>query len=50
MFDLINLPEEEEFIRSALIGNVIRLSMVMVYTQYNNYFYRILKELMSFKK
>lgn len=27
MFDLINLPEEEEFIRSALIGNVIRLSM-----------------------
>jgi len=28
MFDLVNLPEEEEFIRSALLGNVKVLSMV----------------------
>lgn len=27
MFDLVNLPEEEEFIRNALIGNVLVLSM-----------------------
>lgn len=26
MFDLVNLPEEEEFIKNALIGNVIKLS------------------------
>jgi hypothetical protein len=26
MFELVNLPEEEDFIREALIGNVIRLS------------------------
>lgn len=26
MFELVNLPEEEDFIRDALIGNVIRLS------------------------
>jgi hypothetical protein len=26
MFDLVNLPEEEDFIRNALLGNVIRLS------------------------
>lgn len=40
MFDLINLPEEEEFIRNALIGNVIRLSMVNIkifISKYSNY-------------
>jgi len=26
MFDLVNLPEEEDFIRSSLIGNVITLA------------------------
>ena len=26
MIDLVNLPEEEDFIRNALIGNVVRLS------------------------
>ena len=26
MFELVNLPEEEDFIRDALIGNVIKLS------------------------
>lgn len=26
MIDLVNLPEEEEFIRNALIGNVVFLS------------------------
>lgn len=26
MFELVNLSEEEDFIREALIGNVIRLS------------------------
>ena len=26
MFDLVNLPEEEDYIRSALIGNVIILA------------------------
>jgi hypothetical protein len=26
MFELVNLPEEEDFIRDALMGNVIRLS------------------------
>lgn len=30
MFDLVNLPEEEEFIRNALIGNVLVLSMVRI--------------------
>lgn len=29
MFDLVNLPEEEDFIRTALIGNVIYLSKVI---------------------
>ena len=29
MFDLVNLPEEEDFIRSALIGNIITLSLVI---------------------
>ena len=28
MFDLVNLPEEEDCIRNALSGNVITLSMV----------------------
>ena len=28
MFDLVNLPEEEDFIRSALIGNIVTLSLV----------------------
>jgi hypothetical protein len=26
MFELVNLPEEEDFIREALIGNVLKLS------------------------
>lgn len=26
MFELVNLPDEEEFIRNALIGNIVRLS------------------------
>lgn len=26
MFDLVNLPEEEDYIREALVGNVIKLS------------------------
>jgi hypothetical protein len=26
MFELVNLPEEEDFIRDALMGNVIKLS------------------------
>jgi hypothetical protein len=30
MFDLVNLPEEEDFIRNALIGNVKNLSMVKI--------------------
>lgn len=28
MFDLVNLPEEEDFIRSSLIGKVVELSLV----------------------
>lgn len=28
MFELVNLPEEEDFIRDALIGNVLKLSKV----------------------
>lgn len=28
MFDLVNLPEEEEFIQSALQGSIKNLSMV----------------------
>jgi len=28
MFELVNLPEEEDFIREALVGNVIKLSKV----------------------
>jgi hypothetical protein len=26
MFELVNLPEEEDFIRAALVGNIIRLA------------------------
>ena len=26
MFDLVNLPEEEDYIRSALIGNIMILA------------------------
>jgi hypothetical protein len=26
MFDLVNLPEEEEYIKSSLIGSVIHLA------------------------
>jgi hypothetical protein len=26
MFDLVNLPEEEEYIKAALIGSVIHLA------------------------
>jgi hypothetical protein len=29
MFELVNLPEEEEFIRNALVGNIVRLSKVI---------------------
>lgn len=29
MFDLVNLHEEEEFIRNALIGNIYFLSLVL---------------------
>jgi len=27
MFDLINLPEEQQFIKSAIAGNVVNLSL-----------------------
>jgi hypothetical protein len=30
MFDLVNLPEEEDFIRDALIGNVLKLAKVSI--------------------
>jgi len=26
MFDLVNLPEEEDYIRASLIGNVVTLA------------------------
>jgi hypothetical protein len=29
MFDLVNLPEEEDFIRGALIGKIFELSLVI---------------------
>ena len=35
MFDLVNLPEEEDFIRNALIGNVVTLAMV-TFIKHNN--------------
>lgn len=28
MFDLVNLPEEEDLIRNALVGNILTLSLV----------------------
>jgi hypothetical protein len=28
MFDLVNLPEEEDFIRGALIGKIFELALV----------------------
>lgn len=30
MFDLVNLPEEEEYIRKSLLGNVLVLSLVHI--------------------
>lgn len=31
MFDLVNLPEEEDFIRAALMGNIVTLALVSIY-------------------
>lgn len=29
MFDLVNLPEEEDFIRGSLLGNIVTLALVI---------------------
>jgi hypothetical protein len=46
MFDLVNLPEEEDFIRDALVGNVVRLAKVILYTKNIMTYHRMHKGLM----